>query len=68
MKNFKQDISETTLLQRYVLFLEKEREIALEESLPMEYLHCFRDLWADLGIQLAISKGNEYALHENLRL
>jgi guanine nucleotide-binding protein subunit alpha len=68
MENFQKDISETTILQRYVLFLEKERELALDESLPIEYRQCFKDLWADLGIQVAISKGNEYALHENLRL
>lgn len=52
--------------QRYVSFLEKERELALDESLPLEYLPCYKDLWADMGIQVAILRGNEYALHDNL--
>jgi guanine nucleotide-binding protein subunit alpha len=47
-------------------FLEHEKELGVEESLPPEYLACFKDLWADMGIQLAMLKGNEYALHDNL--
>ncbi|KAF2670317.1 heterotrimeric G protein alpha subunit subtype 2 [Microthyrium microscopicum] len=52
--------------QRYVELLQHERELSLDESLPPEYLQCFKDLWADMGIQMAILKGNEYALHDNL--
>jgi guanine nucleotide-binding protein subunit alpha, other len=41
-------------------------EIGTDEVLPYEYLHVFSSLWADKGTQLAMLKGNEYALHDNL--
>jgi hypothetical protein len=59
-------VADEYIPQRYVAMLEKERELGLEETLPLEYLTCFKDLWADMGIQMAILKGNEYALHDNL--
>ena len=34
--------------------------------MPGDCLIAFRALWADEGVQLAIKKGNEYALHDNL--
>jgi guanine nucleotide-binding protein subunit alpha len=33
----------------------------------MQYLQPFKDLWADAGVQQAIEKGNEFALHDNLK-
>jgi guanine nucleotide-binding protein subunit alpha len=33
---------------------------------PQECLSAFNSLWADKGVQLAILKGNQYALHDNL--
>lgn len=41
-------------------------EIDAEDSFPFDYLNAFNSLWADKGIQLAMLKGNEYALHDNL--
>jgi guanine nucleotide-binding protein subunit alpha, other len=34
--------------------------------MPEEYLEPIKALWADGGVQKAILKGNEYALHDNL--
>ena len=34
--------------------------------MPMDCLTAFKNLWADAGVQEAIQKGNEYALHDNL--
>ncbi|KAI1085048.1 G protein alpha subunit [Whalleya microplaca] len=41
-------------------------EISPHDSLPEEYLEPVKSLWADGGVQKAILKGNEYALHDNL--
>ncbi|KAI5858211.1 G protein alpha subunit [Durotheca rogersii] len=41
-------------------------EISLHDSLPPSYLGPVKALWADGGVQKAILKGNEYALHDNL--
>lgn len=34
----------------------------------MDSHNAFTSLWADKGVQLAMLKGNEYALHDNLSL
>lgn len=34
--------------------------------MPREYLDAFTALWEDKNVQMAILKGNEYALHDNL--
>lgn len=41
-------------------------EIGTEDSMPLDCLNAFNNLWVDEGVQLAISKGHEYALHDNL--
>ena len=41
-------------------------EIDVEEPMSEEFLSAFVSLWADKGVQLAMLKGNEYALHDNL--
>jgi len=41
-------------------------DISPEEPLPIECLNAFQSLWEDKGVQLAMLKGNEYALHDNL--
>lgn len=41
-------------------------EISPHDSLPQEYLEPVKALWGDNGVQKAIQKGNEYALHDNL--
>lgn len=41
-------------------------EIGPDDAMPLDCLHAFHSLWADKGCQLAILKGNEYALHDNL--
>lgn len=34
--------------------------------MPAEYLSAFKELWRDSGVQQAVGKGHEYALHDNL--
>jgi guanine nucleotide-binding protein subunit alpha, other len=34
--------------------------------MPVELLPIFTRLWADKGVQSAMLKGNEFALHDNL--
>ncbi|KAH9906815.1 G protein alpha subunit [Xylariomycetidae sp. FL2044] len=41
-------------------------EISPNDSLPEAYLEPVKTLWADAGVQKAILKGHEYALHDNL--
>ncbi|KAF4544818.1 G-protein alpha subunit [Lasiodiplodia theobromae] len=43
-----------------------EPEIGPEDSMPREFLDAFTALWDDKNVQMAILKGNEYALHDNL--
>lgn len=43
-----------------------EHELSPEDKLPKDYLEPIKALWADSGVKSAISKGNEYALHDNL--
>ena len=43
-----------------------EPEIETNQSYPSECLEAFESLWDDHGVQGAIQRGNEYALHDNL--
>lgn len=43
-----------------------ERELGRGESFPKEYQTALRSLWADRGVQTAVERGNEFALHDNL--
>jgi guanine nucleotide-binding protein subunit alpha len=52
--------------QRFAEIVAADPEIGPEEPMPLDCLHAFKSLWRDEGIQMAIRKGNEYALHDNL--
>lgn len=52
--------------QEHVALIIVDRDLGPKDQLPDEYLHAFKALWADAGVQQAISKGVEYALHDNL--
>lgn len=52
--------------QRYAELIAADPEIGPEESMPLDCLAAFNSLWVDKGVQLAILKGNQYALHDNL--
>jgi len=52
--------------EAYVELIVVERELARGESFPREYQTAFRSLWADPGVQDAVRRGNEFALHDNL--
>ncbi|KAG0129296.1 guanine nucleotide binding protein, alpha subunit [Tuber indicum] len=43
-----------------------ERELGRQEPFPKEYQRAFESLWADGGVQTAVHRGNEFALHDNL--
>jgi len=51
---------------QYIQLISIDREIGQNEPLPLDYLEPFKALWADEGVQRAIAKGNEFALHDNL--
>jgi len=51
---------------RFAELIFSDPEIGPEEPMPIDCLNAFRSLWSDEGVQLAIKKGNEYALHDNL--
>lgn len=55
-----------TAYQRFAELLAADPEIGPDDSMPNDCLHAFKNLWRDQGVQLAIRKGNEYALHDNL--
>jgi guanine nucleotide-binding protein subunit alpha len=54
--------------QRYAEYIASDPDIGPDEPMPFDSLHAFTSLWADKGVQLAMLKGNEYALHDNLSL
>ncbi|KAH6683224.1 G protein alpha subunit [Halenospora varia] len=44
----------------------QEKDLRPFEPIPIEYLRAFKDLWKDPGVETAVARGNEYALHDNL--
>jgi guanine nucleotide-binding protein subunit alpha len=55
-----------TVTQAYVDIIIVERELGRGESFPKDYQVAFKNLWADRGVQKAVDRGNEFALHDNL--
>jgi guanine nucleotide-binding protein subunit alpha, other len=53
-------------LQVHLPTIMQDKDLRPFEPVPIEYLRAFKDLWKDPGIQKAIERGNEYALHDNL--
>jgi guanine nucleotide-binding protein subunit alpha len=51
---------------RWAQYVGSDPEISPEEQVPIDSLHAFMSLWQDKGVQMAMLKGNEYALHDNL--
>lgn len=52
--------------QKHMEFVCKDVELGINDKLPAEYQKAFQSLWEDEGVQSAIQKGHEYALHDNL--
>ena len=52
--------------EKYVDMIHNAPDLASNEPMPTSYLAVFEDLWQDSGVRMAVSKGNEYALHDNL--
>lgn len=57
---------QTTTKQKNQAVIQADHEISPNDNLPEAYLEPIKSLWADGGVQKAILKGNEYALHDNL--
>jgi guanine nucleotide-binding protein subunit alpha len=57
---------DSNALQQWAQLIHSDPDIGPEDDMPYQCLHAFTSLWADKGIQLAMLKGNEYALHDNL--
>jgi guanine nucleotide-binding protein subunit alpha len=53
--------------QQYISLVAVEYDLGPKDALPLQYLQPFKDLYADAGVQQAIEKGNEFALHDNLK-
>ena len=54
------------LEQKHAVLIESDPDISPDDPLPIECLEAFTSLWEDKGVQWAMLKGNEYALHDNL--
>lgn len=54
--------------ENYGEWLNRDPSIEPEQQFPPQSLEVFQSLWEDKGVQLAMLKGHEYALHDNLRL
>lgn len=52
--------------QRFAEIVAADPDLRPEEPMPIDCLNAFKSLWTDEGVQVAIKKGNEYALHDNL--
>ena len=52
--------------QKRMAQIQADYEVTPNDPLPEEYLHPIKELWDDAGVQRAITKGNEFALHDNL--
>ncbi|KAF3927435.1 hypothetical protein ABW21_db0207238 [Orbilia brochopaga] len=52
--------------EQYVALIMHQREISRGETLPREYIQPLKSLWRDAGVQAAVARGNEFALHDNL--
>lgn len=52
--------------KQYTSLIQSDPEIDTSQPLPTDCLQAFKSLWADRSVQKAITRGNEYALHDNL--
>jgi guanine nucleotide-binding protein subunit alpha len=52
--------------QKFIALVDDAPEIRQDQSFPLEYREPLELLWRDPGVQLAYSRGNEYALPESL--
>ena len=50
----------------YCDYVFENKEIKDSESFPRSYLQPLQALWNDSGVQLAVRRGNEYALYDNI--
>ncbi|ROW08162.1 hypothetical protein VPNG_06928 [Cytospora leucostoma] len=52
--------------EKYMEQVLVDHELSPNDHFPIEFLEPIKHLWVDEGVRRAISKGNEYALHDNL--
>ncbi len=53
-------------LKRFEAIILVTEDIGPDDPFPLECLPAMKGLWTDSGVQTAIKRGNEYALHDNL--
>lgn len=53
--------------EQHAALLSLNRELERGEPWPLEYLTPFKHFWRDSGVQKAVSRGHEFALHDNLQ-
>lgn len=61
-----QQIADQSVTQVHLPIIMEEKDLHPFEPIPTEYLLAFKDMWKDGGVQKAVERGNEYALHDNL--
>lgn len=52
--------------EKHIAHIQVDFEVSPNEPMPDDYLEPVKELWEDTGVQHAITKGNEFALHDNL--
>ncbi|ROW00744.1 hypothetical protein VMCG_06463 [Cytospora schulzeri] len=52
--------------EKYMEQVLVDHELSPNDHFPIDFLEPIKNLWVDEGVRRAISKGNEYALHDNL--
>jgi guanine nucleotide-binding protein subunit alpha len=65
MEDFEIDLEHDNNLP-YCDYVFEEKEIKDTESFPRSYLQPLQALWLDSGVQMAVRRGNEYALYDNI--
>jgi guanine nucleotide-binding protein subunit alpha, other len=53
-------------MQKNMAHIMEDFELSANDPMPVDYLVPIKRLWTDAGVKAAISKGNEFALHDNL--
>ncbi|RVD81494.1 uncharacterized protein DFL_009358 [Arthrobotrys flagrans] len=52
--------------EQHVSLILNQKELSSGEKMPKDHLAPLKSLWNDAGVQQTVSRGNEFALHDNL--
>jgi hypothetical protein len=56
-----------TSIKKYEDVLLATDDIGINDTFPIECLGAMKGLWGDQAVQTTMKRGNEYALHDNLK-